>query len=108
MMRSFLSIFLAVLLPLAAQQPVQQSTEGAAKFSSSTQLVVETIIVKDKNGNPVEGLTAKDFTITEDGKVQAIVFCEFQKLSEPEAAPRTFATRPETKVEPEKEKVAKV
>jgi len=108
MWRQVVATVVAVVLPLSAQQPVQQSTEGAAKFSSSTQLVVETVIVKDKSGNPVEGLTAKDFTITEDGKAQAIVFCEFQKLSEPEAAPRTFATRPEAKAEPAKEQVAKV
>ena len=37
--------------------------------------------MKDKNGKPVEGLTAKDFTITEDGVPQTISFCEFQKIA---------------------------
>ena len=51
-------------------------------FRSSTQLVVETVVVKDKSGKHIEGLTAKDFTITEDGAPQAIKFFEFQKVVE--------------------------
>ena len=63
--------------------------------------------MKDKSGKPVEGLTAKDFTITEDGVAQTISFCEFQKLDEmvepaipvevPAAAPAP-ATAPATAV----------
>ena len=95
-MRQFLSLFLTMLLTLAAQQPPPAApsagNETTPKFTSNTQLVVETVIVKDKNGNPVEGLTAKDFTITEDGKPQAISFCEYQTLKEaPEAAPALLA-----------------
>ncbi|MFI4980933.1 MAG: VWA domain-containing protein, partial [Nevskiales bacterium] len=67
-----------VLLPAGAQQP--PAGEPTVKFQSSTQLVVETVVVKDKGGKPVEGLGAKDFTITEDGVPQAIAFCEYQKL----------------------------
>jgi VWFA-related protein len=36
--------------------------------------------VKDKKGNPVEGLTTKDFTVTENGVPQTISFCERQEL----------------------------
>src|ERR1043166_2658022 len=60
---------------------------GFAQFSSTTQLVVETVTVNDKNGNPVENLTINDFTITEDGTPQAIRFFEFQKLPEIPDAP---------------------
>src|ERR1035441_2731216 len=94
------SVALIFALLAAAQQPVQppaqtsqNAASGTVKFQASTQLVVETVSVKDKNGNPVEGLTAKDFTITEDGVAQTISFCEFQKLdqmkppAEPAAAP---------------------
>jgi VWFA-related protein len=71
-MRRFCIVFTCATL--LAQQ--------AAKFQSSTQLVVEAVSIKDKDGKPVEGLTAQDFTITEDGKPQTVSFCEFQKLSD--------------------------
>ena len=65
------------------------------KFSSSTQLVVETVAVKDKSGKTIEGLTAKDFAVTEDGKPQTIEFCEFQKLHDtPSPAPRAASSAP--------------
>jgi VWFA-related protein len=47
-----------------------------------TRLIVKTVTVKDKKGNPIEGLTDKDFTITEDGAVQKIAYCEHQVLTE--------------------------
>ena len=74
--RRSLVLFLALGL-LAAQAPV--------KITVNTQLVVETVSVTDKSGKPVEGLTAKDFVVTEDGVVQAVSFCEYQKMQE--AAP---------------------
>src|ERR1051325_7659256 len=94
-MRQILWSVLIALTSLGAQQPPANApaTEGPAKFTSTAQLVVETLIVKDKNGNPVEGLTARDFTITEDGKPQAIAFCEFQKLKDVENEVPAFAPR---------------
>ena len=59
-----------------AQQP-QQPT-----FRTTTRLVVQTVTVKDRDGNAIEGLTAKDFTVTEDGRPQEIAFVEFQRLAD--------------------------
>ena len=56
----------------AAQQP--------PTFRSGTRLIVQTVSVKDGSDNPIEGLTAKDFVVTEDGEPQAINFVEFQRL----------------------------
>ncbi len=56
-----------------AQQIGENAPAGdntPATFSASSQLVVETVNVKDKSGKPVDGLTAKDFTVTEDGVPQ--------------------------------------
>ena len=39
-------------------------------------------MVKDKQGEFISGLTAKDFTVTEDGVPQTIKFCEHQQFSE--------------------------
>lgn len=58
-----------------------------------TQLVVETVVVKDKQGKSIDGLTAQDFTLTEDGVPQKIKFVEHQKLpTEPLPVP---ASKPE-------------
>jgi VWFA-related protein len=45
-------------------------------FHTGAQLVVETVTVTDKSGKTVEGLTANDFRITEDGAPQTIRFFE--------------------------------
>src|SRR5437016_963063 len=45
-----------------------------------TQLVVQTVVVKDKDGRTIEGLTEKDFTVSEDNVPQTITVFEFQKL----------------------------
>lgn len=85
-MRRITAILLLALLPLGAQQAPPpapaQAPSGAFKFSATSQLVVEIVTAKDKNGNAIEGLTAKDFLITENGKPQTVSFCEFQKVQE--------------------------
>ena len=90
-MRSITSTFLIWVLVVAAQQaprsqtPQQPQTQtaapkGAFKFEANATLVVETVSLKDKSGNPVEGLKAGDFIVMEDGKPQTVKFCEYQKL----------------------------
>jgi VWFA-related protein len=90
-MRRFIAMLLLAPLTASAQQVGQNASpqnNGGTQITVSTQVVVETVVVTDKKGNPVEGLTAKDFTVTEDGVTQAISFCEHQELPEtPNAAP---------------------
>jgi VWFA-related protein len=54
-----------------AQQPA---------FRAATRLVVTTVVVKDRDGRPVEGLTAKDFVVTEDNEPQEVAFVSYQRL----------------------------
>jgi len=73
----------SLVAPAGAQVTGTNAQPGAGDtytMSVTTHLVVETVSVKDKKGNPIKGLTGKDFTITEDGVVQTISFCEQQSL----------------------------
>ena len=54
--------------PLAAAQPV-------AVFSAETSLVNVAVTVEDAHGRPIDGLTARDFVLREDGQRQKIDVC---------------------------------
>ena len=82
----------------AAQQTGQNAPSGSTQtltFSTGTQLVVEAVAVTDKKGSPVEGLTAKDFIVTENGVPQSIRIFDYQKL------PNAPITAPIQRSEPE-------
>src|SRR3954465_3100025 len=67
-----------------AQQIGQNRPKDAQEnytLSVKVQLVVEAVVVKDKQGNPIHGLTANDFTVTEDSVPQTIKFFEHQDLA---------------------------
>src|ERR1035441_8057638 len=137
-MRATLITILAALLIASAQQVATQppaapqksaaktaaqkkgtAAPGAKKvysFTDTVQLVVVDVFAKDKNGNPVPGLKAADFAITEDGKPQVIEVSEYQELkSDPIAiVPATLEKRPEAaaplppatlEIKPDSEKV---
>ena len=64
-----------------------------------TQLVVETVVVKDKDGKNLEGLIDKDFTVTEDGVPQTISVFQFERLEDtPAPAPPAGAQQPAAEV----------
>jgi len=68
-----------------AQQVGQNQTSGVPEgyvLKVQSNLVVEAVEVKDKQGHFVHELTAKDFVLTEDGATQTIRHCEHQNLSE--------------------------
>jgi len=71
-----LLLVIALCAPvLAAQQPTPPVT-----FRAATKLVVTTVVVRNPDGSPIEGLTADDFVVTEDNEPQEIAFVEYQRL----------------------------
>ena len=71
---------LAFLLPAAllAAGPVAAPAAAGqqiAVFSAETSLVNVAVTVEDAHGRPIEGLTARDFVLSEDGKKQKIEMC---------------------------------
>ena len=45
--------------------------DSTPTFKSSSRLVVVDVVVTDREGNPIAGLDKSNFTVLEDGKVQA-------------------------------------
>jgi len=70
---AFFVSFVSFVFFVSAQPPT---------FRGGTRLIVQTVSVKGKDGRPIEGLTAKDFVIVEDGVAQEISFVEFQRLAD--------------------------
>src|ERR1700733_12750949 len=84
-----LLVLLIIVASWASAQQIGQntsSTSGTYTLTAKAQLVVETVVVKDKQGKFIPGLSAKDFTVTEDGTPQSIRFCEHQDLAAEQAA----------------------
>lgn len=77
-----IAIVLAVTrLGAQAPTPPPQGDQPQAVFRSSTRLVVQNVYVKDKDGQPIQGLTSKDFVVFEDNQRQEIAFVEFQRIA---------------------------
>jgi len=92
-----LCVVITVVTHAQQQQQTQQTQQPV--FRTTTRLIVQTVTVKDKDGKVIEGLTAKDFTVTEDGQPQDIAFVEFQRMqgttpAAPAPAPATAVAAP--------------
>ena len=94
-LRVVVAFMLCASVGLAQQQQPQTQTPQAT-FRATTRLIVQSVFVKDKDGKPIEGLTAKDFVITEDGQPQDIACVEYQRLATDAAPPDPQAPVPLT------------
>jgi hypothetical protein len=70
MLSPWLPILIAPILIAGLALGAQQNAEETLKVQT-TDVVVD-VIVTDKNGNHVPGLTANDFAVSEDGVAQKI------------------------------------
>src|SRR3990170_3631636 len=71
----------------AATNGQQPRPQKPPVFRGTTQVVSVDVIVRDRSGAVVRGLTAADFEVTEDGKPQAISSFTFEEISDKPAGP---------------------
>jgi len=82
------SVLLALGFVASARQTAPQQSPPP-RFSAGVDIVEMDVSVLDKDHKPVRGLTAKDFTVLEDGAPQKIV--AFDQVHVPPPAPPTAA-----------------
>ena len=85
-MRARLLICLSAIVLTATSGVFGQSGAPAAPqsgpmFRSGQKLILVDVTVRDKQGKPIEGLTAADFEIQENGKTQEIDTFAFEKVA---------------------------
>ena len=73
-----LALGLAPLRMVAARQETraEASPVSVPKFTATSRLVISKVFVTDRNGKNVEGLTANDFVVTEEGAPQTVAVFE--------------------------------
>ncbi|HUQ95878.1 MAG TPA: VWA domain-containing protein [Bryobacteraceae bacterium] len=107
-MRKILVCLLSAQLLLPQQPDPPTLIKAPAKFSTTTQLVIVNVSVKDKNGDPLTGLKPADLTLTEDGKPQQISVLEYQRLEDTPLPGPSLQTRPVAAPDPPKDAVKPV
>ena len=65
---------LRLLLVIGLCAPLAAAPQSTPTFRASTKLIVTTVVVRNPDGTPVEGLTAADFVVTEDNQTHDISF----------------------------------
>ena len=75
----FVVLVLIATSALTAQQPVPP--QAPPLFRSSVNLVLVDVVVRDRNGAVVKGLTATDFELIEDGTRQQILTFAFEEIA---------------------------
>src|ERR1039458_7845768 len=107
-MRRFFLVLIPVLLvaywgltTLPAEQKPADKAGDTPVFKTSSNLVLVSVYVRGKDGQPLENLKPEDFTVLENGKQQAVSVFEFQRLSDavikPEEKKLEVRAAPETK-----------
>src|SRR5215218_2685905 len=75
----------AIVAAAAAVTTMRPSAQQAPRsvFRSGRDVISVDVIVRDKSGAVVRGLTAADFEIREDGRRQEVVSFTFEEISDP-------------------------
>jgi VWFA-related protein len=87
--------FVVCGLALATVSPhAQNAATQRPVFRGGTELVLVNVVVRDKSGAVVRGLTREDFVITEDDKPQSVTSFDFEELDRAEAASASEPKQP--------------
>ena len=79
---------------------VWPQTQDDIVFTSTSNLVVVDVFVKDKAGHEISDLKKDDFTVLEDGKPQKVSVFDFQRLSSEPAPAQTPEPEPASDARP--------
>jgi VWFA-related protein len=75
------------VLGLCALARAQAPSPSPLSFPTQAEAITVDVVVVDRAGHPVRGLTRDEFTVLEDGRPQAIVGFEPREMAEPAVPP---------------------
>jgi VWFA-related protein len=78
--------------PAPASSPEAPAAASSASFPTQVDVVTVDVVVTDKKGQPITGLTKSDFVVTEDAGAQTIT--DFEAVQLPATASEKPAPRP--------------
>jgi VWFA-related protein len=81
MMKMMPPILAAALLVLPVQGPAAQQAQPPV-FRTNLSIVSVDVVVRDRNGQVVRGLTERDFELMEDGRAQDVRTFTYQEIKE--------------------------
>lgn len=81
------AVALAVVLLAAPSPSAQTPAQPSPVFRAGTELVLVNVVVRDKSGAVVRGLTRDDFTVAEDDRPQTVTSFDLEELDRAEPAP---------------------
>lgn len=96
---SMATLLMSTFVPVEAQQAASQQPPPVT-IRVNTRVVLVDVVVTDKQGKPITGLSRENFTVEEKGKKQKIAFFsspqEAQKQAEPpQLGPGIYTNKPE-------------
>ena len=79
-------------LAIVSAPRVLAQEQDRPTFRSGARLVEVSVVVTDRNRTPVDGLTAADFQVFDDGKPQQVQLFSIERVGAPAAAPAAVAS----------------
>src|SRR5499427_233601 len=89
---------LVVLLPLASFGQQSSVPQASPTIRATTELVLVSVVARDKKGNLIRDLEQQDFTVLEDGQKQQVASFDFENIDELALAQQTVASTNGTSV----------